>query len=84
MNTDRPVKSLQVRPPLHWTLQRDLATVPFLCFWRSLCEASEGWQLESTEKMEVRKELTATIADWDLGDSILFCHLCSVVLGYFV
>lgn len=65
MNTDRPVESLQVRPPLHWTLQRDLATVPFLCSLRCLCEASEGWQLESTEKLEVRKEGTATIAVWD-------------------
>lgn len=48
-----------------------------------MCEASEGWQLESTEKMEVRKELTATIAAWDLGNLVLFCHLYSVITGYF-
>lgn len=77
MSTDRPVTFWQVRPPLHWTLQRALATLPFLCFWRTLYEASEGWQLESTEKMEVRKEATATIAVWDLGNLALSFFIVS-------
>ncbi|XP_021151721.2 E3 ubiquitin-protein ligase MARCHF8 isoform X2 [Columba livia] len=56
-------------------LQRLLTLVPSLCFWSSLCEDSEGWQLQSTEKMEVRKELTATTAIWDSWNLVLFCHL---------
>nr|XP_021151721.1 E3 ubiquitin-protein ligase MARCH8 isoform X2 [Columba livia] len=56
-------------------LQRLLTLVPSLCFWSSLCEDSEGWRLQSTEKMEVRKELTATTAIWDSWNLVLFCHL---------